>query len=170
VTFRSLWVEVIETAVNVFPRVFVHYVLEPFMNEFISSLRDPGSEFLLKEAKENVLRREKTLRQQHALQEVRKELTKYNVEAPVEAPPPDDFFCPVSLDLMVDPVTAADGYTYERASIERWIRDKRGNDGKVKSPMSGIKMVLEPLHSNFSLKSRISQFESSKPARLSSRA
>ena len=27
--------------------------------------------------------------------------------------------------LMVDPVVAADGHTYERANIERWVAGKR---------------------------------------------
>ena len=35
---------------------------------------------------------------------------------------PDDFKCPISLELMTDPVTlVGDGMTYERAPIERWL-------------------------------------------------
>ena len=34
---------------------------------------------------------------------------------------PADFKCPISLELMTDPVTLGDGMTYERASIERWL-------------------------------------------------
>ena len=37
--------------------------------------------------------------------------------------PPEELVCPISLNLMVlDPVVAADGITYERASIENWFQ------------------------------------------------
>ncbi|MCO5578591.1 hypothetical protein L7F22_032435 [Adiantum nelumboides] len=36
---------------------------------------------------------------------------------------PDDFRCPISLELMRDPVTVATGQTYEREEITRWIFD-----------------------------------------------
>ncbi|XP_059649797.1 U-box domain-containing protein 21-like [Cornus florida] len=34
---------------------------------------------------------------------------------------PNQFRCPISLDLMKDPVTLSTGITYDRESIERWI-------------------------------------------------
>lgn len=34
---------------------------------------------------------------------------------------PDYFVCPISLQIMKDPVTAATGITYDRSSIERWL-------------------------------------------------
>ena len=37
----------------------------------------------------------------------------------IEEPP--EFRCPITLVQMVDPVIAADGFTYERAAISRWI-------------------------------------------------
>ncbi|KAK7938512.1 hypothetical protein WMY93_001838 [Mugilogobius chulae] len=46
---------------------------------------------------------------------------------------PDEFLCPITRELMRDPVIAADGYSYERESIESWIR------GKAKSsPMTNL--------------------------------
>lgn len=37
--------------------------------------------------------------------------------------PPEELICPIGLVLMTaDPVLAADGVTYERASIENWFR------------------------------------------------
>ncbi|MFS7954495.1 putative U box domain, armadillo-like helical, Zinc finger, RING/FYVE/PHD-type [Helianthus anomalus] len=36
---------------------------------------------------------------------------------------PTHFRCPISLDLMKDPVTLSTGITYDRESIEKWIRD-----------------------------------------------
>ncbi|CAN6217500.1 unnamed protein product [Urochloa humidicola] len=35
---------------------------------------------------------------------------------------PDALQCPITLDLMTDPVTVSTGQTYDRASITRWIR------------------------------------------------
>jgi len=34
----------------------------------------------------------------------------------------DHLKCPITLELMVDPVTAEDGYTYERTAIETWLK------------------------------------------------
>ncbi|KAK9278482.1 hypothetical protein L1049_028048 [Liquidambar formosana] len=36
---------------------------------------------------------------------------------------PNHFQCPISLDLMKDPVTLSSGITYDRESIERWLED-----------------------------------------------
>ena len=33
---------------------------------------------------------------------------------------PREFYCPISNDVMQDPVTTVDGFTYERKEIERW--------------------------------------------------
>ncbi|KAJ1295998.1 hypothetical protein BS78_01G265100 [Paspalum vaginatum] len=42
--------------------------------------------------------------------------------AKVEAPPlPPEFLCPITLDLMQDPVAAPTGITYDRAAIESWL-------------------------------------------------
>ncbi|CAK9171644.1 unnamed protein product [Ilex paraguariensis] len=39
---------------------------------------------------------------------------------------PSHFRCPISLDLMKDPVTLSTGITYDRESIERWIEAGNG--------------------------------------------
>lgn len=45
--------------------------------------------------------------------------------------------CPITLELMVDPVTAADGRMYERTAIERVIKDHRRGRGWSRSlPLS----------------------------------
>jgi hypothetical protein len=38
-----------------------------------------------------------------------------------EAEPPIEYKCPISCDIMVDPVVASDGWTYDRACIENWL-------------------------------------------------
>ncbi|XP_062207287.1 U-box domain-containing protein 16-like [Phragmites australis] len=55
------------------------------------------------------------------------------VDEEVEPPaPPPDFRCPISLDLMRDPVVVASGQTYERESIDRWF-----GSGKSTCPKTG---------------------------------
>ena len=49
---------------------------------------------------------------------------------------PEDLLCPISHELMVDPVLAADGHAYERQHIESWLARQQT------SPLTG-----EPLGS-----------------------
>jgi SUMO ligase MMS21 Smc5/6 complex component len=34
----------------------------------------------------------------------------------------DELSCPISFQLMTDPVVATDGHTYQRDAIEAWIK------------------------------------------------
>ena len=54
---------------------------------------------------------------------------------------------------MVDPVTASDGFTYERSQIERWLRNSR------RSPITGAALPHQHLNPNQALKSWISSWE-----------
>ena len=56
---------------------------------------------------------------------------------------PEDFECPITTELMVDPVIATDGETYERAAIEEWFAL-----GKTTSPMSGDEIDPSVIFSN----------------------
>ena len=47
------------------------------------------------------------------------------------APPPVEFLCPITQEMMVDPVFTTDGHTYEKAAIQRWLTHKRT------SPLTG---------------------------------
>ncbi|KAK9168071.1 hypothetical protein Syun_000211 [Stephania yunnanensis] len=66
---------------------------------------------------------------------------------------PDEFRCPISLDLMRDPVIIASGHTYDRNSIAQWI-----NSGQHSCPKSGQKLIHMALIPNYSLKSLIHQW------------
>ena len=60
-----------------------------------------------------------------------------------EEEPPDDFICPITTEVMIDPVMAADGHAYERTAIERWLATKST------SPMTGEALehtFLSPSH------------------------
>jgi hypothetical protein len=61
--------------------------------------------------------------------------------------------CPITLDIMIDPVIASDGFTYERASIENLL-----NSANPKSPFTrdNLTKVLIP---NNSLKGVIDEFK-----------
>ena len=55
--------------------------------------------------------------------------------------PPDELVCPISLVLMTnDPVLAADGITYERASIEDWFKKSKAKGNIICSPVHGTKL------------------------------
>ncbi|KAK7250547.1 hypothetical protein RIF29_33053 [Crotalaria pallida] len=47
----------------------------------------------------------------------------------------DDFRCPISLELMTDPVTIETGHTYDRVSILKWFRS-----GKLICPKTGKRL------------------------------
>lgn len=66
---------------------------------------------------------------------------------------PDEFRCPITLDLMRDPVIIASGHTYDRHSIARWI-----NSGHYTCPKSGQKLLHMALIPNYALKSLIHQW------------
>ena len=61
---------------------------------------------------------------------------------------PKEFLCPITLEVMADPVVALDGLSYERSKIEMWFKNN-----KV-SPVTreGIRTTLIP---NQALKSQI---------------
>ncbi|KAL7384467.1 hypothetical protein ABVT39_002856 [Epinephelus coioides] len=69
---------------------------------------------------------------------------------------PDEFLCPITRELMKNPVIAADGYSYERESIESWIR----GDNKT-SPMTNLLLQTTLLTPNRSLKMAITRWKSS---------
>jgi len=62
------------------------------------------------------------------------------------------FICPITQDVMRDPVVAADGFTYERDAIERWFRER----GDVKnSPMTNAPFAHAYLTPNLGIRSAI---------------
>ncbi|WOL15012.1 protein spotted leaf 11 [Canna indica] len=66
---------------------------------------------------------------------------------------PDDFRCPISLELMKDPVIVATGQTYERTCIEKWLAS--GHDTCPKTQQRLSSMSLTP---NYVLRSLIEQW------------
>ncbi|CAD5180275.1 unnamed protein product [Musa acuminata subsp. malaccensis] len=66
---------------------------------------------------------------------------------------PDDFRCPISLELMKDPVIVATGQTYERTCIEKWLAS--GHDTCPKTQQRLSNASLTP---NYVLRSLIEQW------------
>lgn len=66
---------------------------------------------------------------------------------------PDDFLCPISLELMKDPVIVATGQTYERTYIQRWI-----DGGNTTCPKTRQKLQNFVLTPNYVLRSLIAQW------------
>ena len=61
----------------------------------------------------------------------------------------DDFLCPITMEIMNDPVVALDGHTYERDAITEWYT-KHDN-----SPMTGLPVDSKSLVANHTLRSAI---------------
>ncbi|KAG2673500.1 hypothetical protein I3843_13G081800 [Carya illinoinensis] len=73
-----------------------------------------------------------------------------NHKAPVI---PEDFRCPISLELMTDPVIVSTGQTYERSCIEKWLDAGHGTCPKTQQTLSST--ALTP---NYVLRSLIAQW------------
>jgi len=71
---------------------------------------------------------------------------------PADEEVPNEFLCPISLELMQRPVVAADGFTYEQSSIETWL------EGHLRSPLTGQEMADKTLRPNHALKSAIDRW------------
>lgn len=66
---------------------------------------------------------------------------------------PEDFRCPISLELMTEPVTVSTGQTYDRASIQKWLKS-----GNLICPKTGERLSSTELVPNTTLRKLIQQF------------
>jgi hypothetical protein len=57
-------------------------------------------------------------------QDLQTQITQAQAHYKNRADIPPQFLCPILHEVMVDPVMAADGYTYEREAIETWYRQR----------------------------------------------
>ena len=65
---------------------------------------------------------------------------------------PDEYKCPITYEMMVDPVFAADGHTYERSAIETWLKTRQT------SPLSNERLAHKQLVPNRALKALIDRW------------
>jgi len=72
------------------------------------------------------------------------------VPSPMEAP--QDFTCPITQEIMTDPVICADGHSYERDAITRWLASHNT------SPKTNAQLEHTTLIPNHTLRGSIEQF------------
>jgi hypothetical protein len=84
-----------------------------------------------------------------ALLKATKGSNKGSAEFLVEA----DLMCPITHEIMREPVLAADAHTYERAAIEKWMQTSNT------SPMTGAALAHRFLTQNFALRRIIESYE-----------
>ncbi|XVF02438.1 hypothetical protein REPUB_Repub04eG0175500 [Reevesia pubescens] len=65
----------------------------------------------------------------------------------------EDLKCPISLEMMSDPVTLSTGHTYDRCSIVKWF-----NSGNATCPRTGEKLTSTEMVPNLVLKGIIQQY------------
>eukprot|EP00290_Baffinella_frigidus_P009066 CAMPEP_0180135118 /NCGR_PEP_ID=MMETSP0986-20121125/10626_1 /TAXON_ID=697907 /ORGANISM="non described non described, Strain CCMP2293" /LENGTH=220 /DNA_ID=CAMNT_0022075727 /DNA_START=19 /DNA_END=678 /DNA_ORIENTATION=+ len=61
----------------------------------------------------------------------------------IPAAPPNEYLCPITMAIMKDPVLCADGHSYERADIQRWLNRSQSSP-KTNAPLSS--KSLTPNH------------------------
>ncbi|CAE8723234.1 unnamed protein product, partial [Polarella glacialis] len=66
---------------------------------------------------------------------------------------PPCFRCPISQDVMKDPVITVDGHTYERKSIEEWF-----NQGRRTSPLTNLPLDSQELLPNLVMRQAVADF------------
>mmetsp|Transcript_1196 Transcript_1196/g.2817 ORF Transcript_1196/g.2817 Transcript_1196/m.2817 type:complete len:331 (+) Transcript_1196:84-1076(+) len=72
-------------------------------------------------------------------------------------PVPQDFCCSITGDIMLDPVCTADGHTYERVAIARWL------NGHETSPKTNSKLESKTLTPNHALRCAIDAYLKERP-------
>lgn len=66
---------------------------------------------------------------------------------------PREHFCPITSEIMRDPVVASDGFSYEREAIQHWF------DSHNRSPMTNAVLDDLSLRPNFALRSTIDDWD-----------
>jgi hypothetical protein len=72
------------------------------------------------------------------------------------------FIDPITLDIMNDPVIAADGKTYDRYSITLWFQNQKSRGFPLTSPLTNINLRTDWLTENKELKAELDSFKASK--------
>lgn len=71
----------------------------------------------------------------------------------------DGFECPITQDIMEDPVMTLDGHSYDRRAIEAWFAT-----GRNKSPVTGAVLPSRALIPNHNLRKAIQHYLKQQPA------
>lgn len=66
---------------------------------------------------------------------------------------PSEFLCPITHEIMLEPVICSDGFTYEKRAITEWFLS-----GKYTSPMTNETLVNTEYKLNNDLRNEIHSF------------
>jgi serine/threonine protein kinase len=80
------------------------------------------------------------------------EIEKPRIASPVTPAMPPGFHCPITDEVMQDPVICSDGHTYERGAIKTWLLNSN------RSPMTNLELSNKNLIPNLALRSVIEPF------------
>lgn len=90
---------------------------------------------------------------------------KHEQEAPAQTPtsgcpsdaahPPAQFCCPLTLELLRDPVTLASGQTYERVEVTRWLTEAWRKGQKPRDPLTNAVLKSSAVVPNIALRQLI---------------
>lgn len=81
-------------------------------------------------------------------------LTKRNSLGSQPLEPLQSFYCPITKEVMVDPVETSSGHTFERSAIEKWLAD-----GSNLCPLTGIPLESSTLRPNKTLRQSIEEWK-----------
>ena len=109
----------------------------------------------LKESKKEATKQLLKLGNQDTIDEVA------TLAAASEMPP--EFYCPVTMEPMVDPVIASDGFSYERGMIERWLLQRQEKQEEPTSPFTGARLASTQLIPNIALRQLIENWLENHP-------
>jgi len=72
---------------------------------------------------------------------------------------PAEFRCPITQELMLDPVVACDGHTYDRSAIEKWLRtpSETAEASIHTSPLTNLPLENDTLIANRSIRTLIQE-------------
>lgn len=76
-------------------------------------------------------------------------------ELDFDEPVPHVYLCPITCEIMGDPVVCADGFSYDRVAIQRWLTTSS------MSPMTGLKLSNNSVTPNMALKDVIAAWVAS---------
>ena len=66
---------------------------------------------------------------------------------------PPSFICPITAEVMTDPVTTADGQSYEHDAIQEWLRSHNT------SPVTNARLPNKKLTKNHALRNAIGEYQ-----------
>ena len=72
-------------------------------------------------------------------------------------PPLPSFVCPIGHEIMRDPVIAADGFSYERHNLQRWLR-RFPAPLRARSPCTNLVLPSHTVVPNHSLRAAIAEW------------